>query len=192
MKKILLAVIFLIFAGSLAAADQIISIGLTPSSATTPTQVSAPTGVVNTAPVAITPSQTATTGATALLTNEGSSATSDATFVKNGKYPVASIEKINEYFKFHDKFIKDYMAKVIAGDPIIGMNREMLALIYGDPLRQVEKKIKNNVIEVWVMEGNDPGTYILIGLKDHKVEMIDDYSASKDPSGMLKELSKQN
>ena len=107
---------------------------------------------------------------------------------------VASIQTIVEYFGENEKLARAFMKKVLAGKPEIGMNSEMLSLIYGDPLRKIQRKVKDDIVEIWVIENCKPNekerSYTVIGLKNDKVLSIDNYSKDADVEKMIKEMTK--
>lgn len=113
---------------------------------------------------------------------------------KKGKYPVASIDKINEYFRSHKELIRKYMCKVISGNPKIGMNSDMLALTYGEPVKKINKKANESIVEVWVVQNENKeskeASYTIIGLKDDIVVAFDSHSKDQDPGKIFTEMSK--
>ena len=112
---------------------------------------------------------------------------------KTVKYPVASSEDMFSYF-MNNKKLSKYMKKVMAGRADTGMNSDMLSMIYGEPYRKVEKQLKKNNIEVWVIDNSEKNpedrSYTIIGLKDDKVVSMDNHSATHDADKTINDLSR--
>ena len=107
------------------------------------------------------------------------------------KYPVASVDMINEYSKSHKKLSKDMLMGLLAGKVKMGMDTDAVKLIYGDPYRSLDRMdSKDRPVSVLIFNIGPGDNCTIVGVKNGKVVAFDTNCSAKDADSMVEQLIK--